>query len=174
MNQLIAKYDKYMMLTIYSDNASLRELYSYHASKHNTKLLASDHIDAGFDIFTADHTLCFADRLNKIDFGIKCSAQIITDSNKQYGTGFYMYPRSSLSKTQLRLANAVGIIDSGYRGNLIGAFDALSDCSISKRDRLVQICAPSLMPIVVSVVSSEGDLGEQTERGDGGFGSTGV
>ena len=43
----------------------------------------------------------------------------------------------------------------------------------AKYERYLQICAPSLMPIVVEVVSSIGELGEQTERGDGGFGSTG-
>jgi dUTP pyrophosphatase len=110
----------------------------------------------------------------KIDFEIQCSAQVITDSGKVYNTGFYMYPRSSLSKTRLRLANAVGIIDSGYRGNLIGAFDIIDDCSVTKNTRLTQICAPSLMPIFVTVVDNLSDLGEQTERGTGGFGSTGL
>ena len=37
---------------------------------------------------------------------------------------FYVYPRSSISKTPLRMANSVGIIDSGYRGNLKFAVDA--------------------------------------------------
>ena len=38
-----------------------------------------------------------------------------------------MYPRSSLSKTMLRLANSVGIIDAGYRGHLIGMFDVINN-----------------------------------------------
>ena len=91
-------------------------------------------------------------------------------------TAYYLYPRSSMgSKTPLRMANSVGIIDSGYRGNLIGVVDNLSDemYSVSSGDRLMQICAPNLTyPIYVTFVSSISELGE-TERGDGGFGSSG-
>jgi dUTP pyrophosphatase len=95
-----------------------------------------------------------------------------------------MYPRSSLSKTKLRLANSVGIIDSGYRGNLIGMFDVVNvensysdeknaDYFAKSYDRLVQICGPGLIPILVEIVEDEQELGNETERGSGGFGSTG-
>ena len=41
-----------------------------------------------------------------------------------YYVSYYLYPRSSVStKTPLRLANSVGIIDSGYRGNIKAVFD---------------------------------------------------
>jgi len=40
-------------------------------------------------------------------------------------------------------------------------------------DRFVQICAPSLIPVIVEVVDNLSNLGEETERGIGGFGSTG-
>ena len=103
---------------------------------------------------------------------------MITDSNKSYNTGYYMYPRSSISKTKLRLANATGIIDSGYRGHLIGMFDLINlsenqEYVVEEYDRLLQICAPGLVPIVVEVVNIIDELGNQTERGSGGFGSTG-
>ena len=43
-------------------------------------------------------------------------------------TAYYLYPRSSMgSKTPLRLSNSVGIIDAGYRGNIIGVVDNISD-----------------------------------------------
>ena len=92
-----------------------------------------------------------------------------------------MYPRSSLSKTRLRLVNSTGIIDAGYRGHLMGMFDVVkiqdddqhSDYYGKKFDRYLQICAPGLVPIVVNIADSLEDLGEQTERGQGGFGSTG-
>ena len=97
-----------------------------------------------------------------------------------------MYPRSSLSKTKLRLANSVGIIDAGYRGNLIGMFDITNidelargdknreaDYVAKEYDRLVQICAPGLVPIYVEIVHDISELSIETERGDGGFGSTG-
>ena len=44
---------------------------------------------------------------------------------------------------------------------------------VSEYTRLVQICHPSLCPIYVVLVDEEDDL-SSTERGDGGFGSTGV
>lgn len=103
---------------------------------------------------------------------------------KSHNTGFYMYPRSSLSKTQLRLANSVGIIDAGYRGNLTGMFDVVNINEEKRKnsnadyigkayERYVQICAPGLVPIIVKIVKSIKELGDTTERGEGGFGSTG-
>jgi len=92
--------------------------------------------------------------------------------------GYYMYPRSSLSKTPLRLANSVGIIDSGYRGNLCAKFDVLYDPSewvCEKNHRLLQICSGTLKPFRVEIVDNVEDLNKNgdTERGSGGFGSTG-
>ena len=91
--------------------------------------------------------------------------------------GYYLYPRSSTgTKTPLRLANSVGIIDSGYRGNIIAAFDNWldDDYTVLKDSRVVQLCPPDLSyPVVVSLVSEESELG-LTKRGEGGFGSTGL
>ena len=120
---------------------------------------------------------------NLVDYNICCSAKINCDTKKCFNTGYYIHPRSSLSKTKLRLANSTGIIDSGYRGHIMGMFDVvgnkvdnLIDCDYMGNvfDRYVQICAPSLMPILVEVVDTLEQLGEQTERGSGGFGSTGA
>ena len=91
-------------------------------------------------------------------------------------TGYYMYTRSNTgSKTLLRMANSVGIIDSGYRGNLMGCFDVVhyyenNIQTIQQYSSIIQICAPSLVPIIIEIVDS---LDEDTERGEGGFGSTG-
>jgi dUTP pyrophosphatase len=93
-----------------------------------------------------------------------------------YSSGYYVYPRSSISKTPLMLANHVGIIDSGYRGNLMAAVrklpSAQSEYVVEKHTRLFQICHPSLCPIFVVLVP-ESEL-NSSERGEGGFGSTGV
>jgi dUTP pyrophosphatase len=108
-----------------------------------------------------------------------------TDTGKSFNTGYYMHPRSSLSKTQLRLANSTGIIDAGYRGHLMGMFDVVNiqpnssddnDCDFygHKFDRYLQICAPGLVPILVEIVHNINELGGETERGSGGFGSTGI
>ena len=70
------------------------------------------------------------------------------------------------------LANHVGIIDSGYRGDLIGAFRCLdNEYNVESNTRLLQICHPSLCPVYVVIVP-ENEL-SNTERGSGGFGSTG-
>ena len=76
------------------------------------------------------------------------------------------------ANTPLRLANSVGIIDAGYRGNIIGIVDNLSDEDfvIEQNTRLFQICSPSLSSISFSVVNVLSD----TSRGTGGLGSTGA
>uniref|UniRef100_A0A6C0EQI0 dUTPase-like domain-containing protein n=1 Tax=viral metagenome TaxID=1070528 RepID=A0A6C0EQI0_9ZZZZ len=202
---LLTIYDKIMYLKIFvdSEDQDLKKLYLSAAYNHNSKIVNRlDHIDAGFDLFAPgnkgdelenyDDALRFfgpgwnnAGPVNKLDFEIVCSAKMYTDNNKMYNTGYYMYPRSSLSKTQLRLANATGIIDSGYRGHLMAMFDVVNmrpedyekdrdaDYYGKKYDRYIQICAPGLVPIIVEIVDTKEDLGEKTERGEGGFGSTG-
>jgi len=74
----------------------------------------------------------------------------------------------------LMLANHTGIIDSGYRGNLIAALRLLSDRPyvVDKHTRLLQICHPQLCAVYVVMVD-EREL-STTARGDGGFGSTGL
>jgi dUTPase len=201
--RLLTVYDKVMVLKVFvdSDDMNLRDTYYSAANNHNERLLNNiSHIDAGFDLFaplidgqTPDdvNTLHFfgpnrpgVSPINKLDFKVCCSARMYLDSGKNYNTGYYMHPRSSLSKTRLRLANATGIIDAGYRGHLIGMFDVvnipddvpeymLSDYVGVKYDRYLQICAPGLTPIVVEVVNTNEALGEETVRGAGGFGSTG-
>ena len=109
--------------------------------------------------------------------GIKCGMSIFdTRTEKWKPTGYYSYPRSSISKTPLMLANSVGIIDSGYRGPIIGAFRNTSNLIqepyvVEQNARLLQLCAPDLRPIIVELVDES--FFETTERGEGGFGSTG-
>lgn len=150
----------------------LKKKYLDEIMKHNLKL-HHDYVDAGFDLYVPKEILFKCTQTNKIDLNIKCSAKICTN-DKEYNTGYYMYPKSSISKTPLRLANSIGIIDAGYRGNLIAVYDMiyLVEYTCEKFDRLVQICAPGLIPIVVELVDDVSELG-QTERGSGGFGSTG-
>jgi dUTPase len=66
------------------------------------------------------------------------------------------------------LANSVGIIDRGYRGNLGAYFDCKYGY-LEMGQRLVQICSPTLDPFHVVLTDSL----TFTERGANGFGSTG-
>jgi dUTP pyrophosphatase len=106
-----------------------------------------------------------------VSMEVKCEMRTVEGKPLSY----YMYPRSSISKTPLMLANHVGIIDSGYRGELIGAFRNLAGpenaYTIQKNTRILQVCHPELKPIYVKLVD-ESEL-SNTERGSGGFGSTG-
>jgi hypothetical protein len=191
-------HDRFMYLKLFvdSDDIELKNAYINAAIAHNQKIMSDCHFfDAGFDMFlpqnTHFHTAISGHnsvKVNKVDFNIKCCAKIhllgSSDDNKSYFSGFYTHPRSSLSKTPLRLANSTGIIDAGYRGNLIGMFDCIwsddssansnTDYSSAKFTRLLQICAPSLMPIYVEIVGSVEELGPNTSRGTGGIGSTGI
>ena len=208
INTLLSNHcDKVMILKLFvdSNDENLKYTYINAANIHNNKIIQTpQHIDAGFDLYapgneyeelnTYGNNLRFFgtgwnDRtpVNKLDFKVSCSAEMVTDSGKRFNTGYYMYPRSSLSKTQLRLANSVGIIDAGYRGHLTGMFDVVNiddtdtdtdsneeaDFWGKKFDRYVQICAPGLVPILVEIVNTMEELGQETARGGGGFGSTG-
>jgi dUTP pyrophosphatase len=171
--------DRVMDLRIFidSNDSFLNDKYVSAVLGHNAQMYNSDHPDAGVDLFTPFETQCMGGDVTKINFSVKCSARMICENGKTYNTGFFMMPRSSLSGTPLRLANSVGVIDSGYRGNLMGKFDCLAgvdgDYFVSRYDKLLQIVAPGMVPIYVTIVNNTNDLGDNTERGSGGFGSTG-
>lgn len=84
-----------------------------------------------------------------------------------------VFPRSGLaSKHGISLSNAVGVIDSDYRGEIICLVknDSATDFLVNPGDRVAQI---GFFPIhQVSLVEVD-ELGV-TQRGDGGFGSTGI
>lgn len=83
-----------------------------------------------------------------------------------------MFPRSGLSlKTSLRQPNSVGVIDSDYRGEVRGMFTNTGTCDVVIRrgDRIAQMI---VLPIPGVEWVEVAELGE-TERGEGGFGSTG-
>lgn len=105
-----------------------------------------------------------------LNLGISC-CMINNKTNKP--SGYYLYPRSSFHKYNLFLANHLGIIDAGYRGNIIGMIKPLylnsNSIVINKGTKLLQLCAPDLSPFDIVIVD---ELPEST-RGSDGFGSTG-
>jgi dUTPase len=178
VHELLTVYDKVMLLKLYCDftDRELLETYKTRVYATNNKELNEFGFDAGFDLLISanDKMDCYEETIQlSLDSCVCAAATMYTDTRKQYPTGFYMYPRSSISKTSARLANSVGIIDAGYRGHLIAKVDIMysTSFSISKGERLFQLCAPGLVPIVVELVDCKEDLGI-TLRGDGGFGST--
>ncbi len=182
MESFSERFDEFMELKIFVDSSDelLLQTYINSANTHNLKILANpDHYDAGFDMYLPND---IQNSVNspispiKVDYQIKCCAKIVKSSGYTRATAFYTYARSSISNTGFRLANNQGIIDAGYRGNLMAKLDIVvpNNEYHVKFSRLMQICAPNLMPIHVTIVEKLEDLGEQTLRGTGGFGSTGV
>lgn len=84
-----------------------------------------------------------------------------------------VYSRSSTaSKLRVRLANSVGVIDSDYRGEIMLplVYEGLQDSYLLEAGtRVAQLIVQPYVPLPVEVV----DELDETERGDGGFGSTG-
>ena len=87
-----------------------------------------------------------------------------------------IFPRSSNRKTNYYLTNSVGVLDSGYRGELMFAFKKRDDNRENYNeppyqvgDRIGQII---ILPYPI-VQMIESDSLEESERGTGGFGSTG-
>lgn len=84
----------------------------------------------------------------------------------------YIYARSGLAvKHGITLSNCVGVIDSDYRGEVKVGLINLSeqDYTVTSGDRIAQlVIAPVIMPEII-----ESDILDETERADGGFGSTG-
>ena len=141
--------------------------------KHNNKIVSSTHPDSGFDLRvpnTETFNIPFSSQF--VNLGVKSSM-----SYNGQPSGFLMYPRSSISKAPLMLANHTGVIDSGYRGPLIAAmrylpsYEGGTSYTIEKNTRIVQVCHPSLCPVFI-IECCEDELSE-TSRGEGGFGSTG-
>jgi len=164
---------KHMLLKLHiCDSLDLKMKYKQIADKHNNSI-PSQFFDSGFDLFNPrTYSIGKEENVIKYDLQIRAAA---FDSVTGSPMPFYVYPRSSIYKTPLRLANSVGVIDSGYRGNLCALFDKKNDTplyTINTDARLLQICAPDLRRIHVELVDSPDELGT-TERGEGGFGSTG-
>lgn len=174
---------------IYVIDPELREAYAKRIADHNKKLEESKHPDSGFDILQPSEViLCKEQALaNKLKLGVMAAAYDIESSKP---LAYYLFPRSSISKTPMRMSNSVGIIDSGYRGELMAMVDLelgqasagqasagqasahAEEFRIQVHDRYFQICMGDLSPFYVEMVDKLEDLGI-TERGAGGFGSTG-
>ncbi len=177
----------YMILLIFldSEDEELRQKYEEHVLEHNKKCDKDVYCDSGFDLLLPEDVNINDTKFLStfmIDHKLKCEAVMVnavTGSGSMYPTGFYLYPRSSFSNYPLMMSNHVGIIDSGYRGNLLASVrnmnppDSDSEpITIEKYSKLFQVCAPTLCRIMVEIVDSADKLSETT-RGDGGFGSTG-
>lgn len=120
--------------------------------------------DAGMDLIAVS--------VSESDTQITCDTQLAVE----IPDGFVglIFSRSSIRKYKLSLSNSVGVIDSGYRGSIQVTFNKLPgytpDQSYKVGDRVCQIVVLPFPP----VEPEETDELSDSDRGTGGFGSTGV
>lgn len=159
-----------MALQLFIKTGENNDLYQNHSAAYKG--------DSGIDLFFPRDVTIPAHGTLLVDLGISCEMREINKTFKSADQSFftsksyYLYPRSSIYKTPIRLANNVGIIDAGYRGNIKVALDNKSDKDyvINRGVKLFQICAPSLDEIKIVLTDTLTD----TVRGTGGFGSSGI
>lgn len=124
--------------------------------------------DAGMDL-----TVVSVEKINdpvkgdfyEYKFGLACEIP--------YGYVGFLFPRSSISRTDLSLSNAVGVLDSGYRGEIGARFKRTSQSPriFGVGERAIQMVVLKLPEVNVMEVSFA-EL-SKSERGTGGFGSSG-
>ena len=144
-----------MKLLVQALNETAYSFYKDHGHFHEG--------DAGLDLYILEDIKFEAGETKAIKLGIACESQD--------GTAYYLFPRSSISKTPLRMANSIGLIDGGYRGEIMAVCDNIKNKTYvaEKGQRLFQIVAFNNSPIIYKLV----DTLSQSTRGSGGFGSTG-
>ncbi len=144
-----------MHLKIRPFNAEVKAMYENHGHFHDG--------DAGLDLFVINEQTISAGESTLIHLEIACETE--------EGRPYLLMPRSSIAKTPLRLSNSIGLIDGGYRGEIMAAVDNIKDeaYTVEPGQRLFQLVAMDGSPIHFELVESLSD----TTRGEGGFGSTG-
>lgn len=133
--------------------------------------------NAGFDVYSSDN-VHVEQTPQFVPFGIVARMLKVQRDNRgtsneylKTDSHFWLMPRSSIYKTGLMMGNSTGVIDKSYRGELKApVWSMTANSNVSRGDRLFQIVAPDMgwirnVRIVDSMTS--------TERGAGGFGSTG-
>lgn len=121
--------------------------------------------DAGLDLYVPEGQTCLVRRgaIYTIDLGVRVA---IPD-------GYYgqLTLRSSAGAKGLTMPHGVGVIDSGYRGNVKVLVAALAEpVLVAARDRICQLIIRKLP----AIEWESGVVDDNTSRGQGGFGSTGT
>jgi dUTP pyrophosphatase len=146
------------------------ELYRSAADAYNRTPM--EERNAGFDLFcdVAD-TVSYPHSTYLVSQGCRAVALGPDGSHRAY----WLVPRSSISKTEWRLANSMGLIDATYRGVLRAAlwsFTGVSPTNALNGQRICQLATGDLS--VWTEVDVVDELpGPSTRRDEGGFGSTG-
>jgi dUTP diphosphatase len=121
--------------------------------------------DAGLDLTAITRTFTEGPDYDYVEYGTGLAMEI------PKGHVGLIYPRSSISKTGHILANSVGVIDSGYRGEVCLRFKTIP--GMKQYDEFERVGQLMVVPYQV-IHFEEVDELSTTQRGAGGFGSSGV
>lgn len=135
-------------------------------NEHNFPLERGSIHSAGLDLHTPFLINLFSDQGHVVETGLYLEIP--------RGYVGLVTPRSSLGKRGMTLDNTIGVIDSDYRGEvkLLIRNESKHPLTILGGERIAQlILVPYFMPKPQQVLTR--DHLSKTERGDGGFGSTG-
>lgn len=144
------------------------------------KPIRANETDSGWDLFTCSDPEVEIRKIQGKDYIV----------NFIYDTGVrvafpnnvcgFVYPRSSVKKYDLIMSNSVGVIDEGYRGNIMVAFrpivpmlafDKMESFSMYRKgDRIAQLVITRRENFVLV----DGNVSTDTSRSTGGFGSSGI
>ena len=121
--------------------------------------------DAGLDITAISRDIVITEDYEYIEYGTGLAFEI------PVGYVGLLFPRSSISKKDMFLSNAVGVIDSGYRGEVSFRFKRLAWTSTiyNVGEKIGQLV---ILPYPQIQLEQAKELSE-TERGEGGYGSSG-
>ena len=114
----------------------------------------------------------------KITTGINDCGQVMliyhTDLAVEIPEGYVglLFPRSSIYKKSISLTNSVGVVDSGYRGEIMCVFKPTTDVVPAIYKQGERFCQLVIMPIPAVEVVEAAELSE-SDRAEAGFGSTG-
>ena len=129
----------------------------------NAKLPTKAHpTDAGYDLYAASTSV---DKNYNIVYGTGIAVEIPD------GYVGLVFPRSSIANKAIMLTNSVGVIDSGYRGEVMAKFKRVTDelDSYQVGDRIAQLIIIPYPQVEFEEVSELSN----SDRGEGGYGSSG-
>lgn len=166
-----------MALYIYAKTPEVRELIHQQIVKHRKT-------DSGFDIPLVSQNVNIDTPTVHFPLGIHVASSVRVNVDEKetivMPTPCLLLSRSSIYKTPFRLCNSIGLIDSGYRGEVQAVVDNLDNddggvIRLENGTRLFQICQHNFLPWnqIILVDSLEQLPSANDTRGSGGFGSTG-
>jgi dUTP pyrophosphatase len=123
--------------------------------------------DAGLDLSSCQEYIIYPDEMKVVSTGIAIALD--------QGYVGLVFSRSGMGKVRVNLANAVGVIDANYRGEIkvMVQNEGTEPFRISKYDRIAQLVITPIVTPSVELFTGPLEEWNNTDRGTSGFGSSG-